>query len=71
VGWKHTVAAELDTLVIEAAARKGCQFCGLMMQTMREAQMFETIRKVEARIAYMIPQSSEYGVAVCGELGYG
>jgi hypothetical protein len=53
VGWKHAVAAELHTLMIEAAARKGCQFCGLMMQIMQEAQMFQTIRKVEARIAYL------------------
>jgi hypothetical protein len=53
VGWKHAGAAELRTLVIEAAARKGCQFCGLRMQIMQEAQMFETIRKVEARIAYL------------------
>jgi hypothetical protein len=53
VGWKHAVAAELHTLVIEAAARKGCQLCGLMMRIRQKAQMFETIRKVEARIAYL------------------
>ncbi|CAO2654064.1 Nn.00g107970.m01.CDS01 [Neocucurbitaria sp. VM-36] len=51
--WKHTVAQECHTLVLEAAARNGCRFCAFVVQVMRDAEVLDTFRKVEARLVYL------------------
>jgi hypothetical protein len=51
--WKHTVAREFHTLLLEAVARSGCRFCAFLMQMIRDAELLETIRKVEARLQYL------------------
>jgi hypothetical protein len=51
--WKHTVAQECHTLVLEAAARNGCRFCGFVVQIMRDAGLLETVRGIEARLEYL------------------
>jgi hypothetical protein len=48
--WKHTVARECHTLLLEAAARKGCKFCAFLVQMIRDAELLETIRKIEIRL---------------------
>ncbi|KAF1849039.1 HET-domain-containing protein [Cucurbitaria berberidis CBS 394.84] len=51
--WKHTVAQECHSLVLEAAARNGCRFCAFVMQVMRDAKVLEIFRKIEARLEYL------------------
>jgi hypothetical protein len=49
--WAHAVAREVHTLVLEAAARKGCKFCGFLLQMLRDFDVLDTFRKVEGRLA--------------------
>ncbi|KAF2846354.1 HET-domain-containing protein [Plenodomus tracheiphilus IPT5] len=51
--WKHTVAKECHTLVIEAAVRNGCKFCAFILQTIVDAELLGTFRRIEARLGYL------------------
>ena len=51
--WKHTVARNCHSLVLEAASRKGCKMCTLLVQVMAECMVLNTFRKIEARLAYL------------------
>jgi hypothetical protein len=51
--WKHTVAQECHTLVLEAAARNGCKFCAFLMQMLRDAELLQTFRRLEMRLGYL------------------
>jgi hypothetical protein len=48
--WAHVVARTCHTLVLEAAARQGCKFCAFLMQMLRDAEVLDTFRRVEARL---------------------
>lgn len=48
--WKQTVARSLHTLVMEAAAQKGCRFCAFLLQTLRDAEALVTFRRLELRL---------------------
>ena len=48
--WKHIVAREFHTLLLEAAARRGCKFCAFLVQMIRDADLLETFRRLEARM---------------------
>ncbi|KAH4001989.1 hypothetical protein HBI13_013140 [Parastagonospora nodorum] len=48
--WKHTVARSLQTLVMEAAAQQGCEFCAFLLQMLRDAEALVTFRKLELRL---------------------
>jgi hypothetical protein len=49
--WAHVVMREVHTLVLEATARNGCRFCGFLLQSLRDADVFDVFRKIEARLA--------------------
>jgi hypothetical protein len=51
--WKHVVARECHTLVLEAAARRGCKFCAFVVQMIRDAGLLETFRRLEARMLWL------------------
>lgn len=46
--WKHTVARRCHTLMLEAAARNECRFCMLLVQQLRDAQLLDLMRRIEA-----------------------
>lgn len=48
--WKYTIGRPCQTFKLEASARSGCRFCSLLMQTLKDAQVLETYRKIEARM---------------------
>jgi hypothetical protein len=48
--WKHTVARSLYTIVLEAAAQKGCVFCAFLVQMLRDAEVLDIVRKLELRL---------------------
>lgn len=48
--WKHTVVRTCDTLTLEAAARNGCRFCSLLVQMLKDAELLDNIRRIEARV---------------------
>ncbi|RYP00705.1 hypothetical protein DL766_007768 [Monosporascus sp. MC13-8B] len=51
--WKHAVARDCRTLVLEAAARNGCRFYALLVQAMRDAGLLDIFRRIEARLEYI------------------
>lgn len=51
--WKHTVARTCHTFVVEAASRRGCKMCALLLQLMKDHDTLATFRRVEARLAYL------------------
>jgi hypothetical protein len=51
--WKHTVARECHTLLLEAAARRGCKFCAFLVQMIRDAGLLETFRRLETRMQWL------------------
>ncbi|KAF1959164.1 HET-domain-containing protein [Byssothecium circinans] len=48
--WMHAIERKHHTLVMEAAARRGCRFCGFIIQMMRDGELLEIFRRVEARL---------------------
>jgi len=59
--WKHAVARECHTLLLQAAARKGCRFCAFLMQMIRDAGLWDIFRKVEARMVWLGDKGEEKG----------
>ncbi len=53
IGKPAIARSDCHTLVMEAAARNGCRFCGLLIQRMRDGRVLETFRKVEARLEHV------------------
>ncbi|RYP21679.1 hypothetical protein DL765_002140 [Monosporascus sp. GIB2] len=51
--WKHAVARDCHTLVLEAAAWNGCRFCAFVVQAMRDTGLLDTVRRIEARLEYI------------------
>ncbi|RYP64793.1 hypothetical protein DL769_006538 [Monosporascus sp. CRB-8-3] len=51
--WKHAVARDCHTLVLEAAARNGCRFCAFLVQAVRDTGLLDTVRRIEARLEYI------------------
>lgn len=47
--WKHTVAKSCDAIQLEAAARNGCLFCALLVQSLRETEQLSIFRRIDAR----------------------
>jgi hypothetical protein len=62
--WKHTVARECHTLLLEAAARKGCRFCAFLVQMIRDSGLLETIRKIEVRLLQCLDKKAMASLAV-------
>lgn len=51
--WKHAVARDCHTLVLEAAGRKGCKMCGFIVQQMKDCESLEIFRRLEVRLEYL------------------
>jgi hypothetical protein len=51
--WKHTIARQCHTLVLEAAARKGCRFCAFLVEILRDAGGLDIFRKLERRLSIL------------------
>jgi hypothetical protein len=51
--WKHIVARDCHTLILEASVRNGCRFCAFLMQMLRDAEGLETFRKLERRLTIL------------------
>jgi len=51
-GWEHAVARSYSTYELEGAARFGCRFCAFLLQTLKDSELLETFRKIEARLYY-------------------
>ncbi|KUJ17720.1 HET-domain-containing protein [Mollisia scopiformis] len=49
-GWEHAVATTYTTFELEAGARSGCRFCTFLLQSVKDCELLETFRKIEARI---------------------
>jgi hypothetical protein len=62
--WKHTVARECHTLLLEAAARKGCRFCAFLVQMIRDSGLLETIRKIEVRLLQGLDEKAMASLSV-------
>lgn len=56
--WKHAVARDCHTLILEAASRKGCKMCGLIVQKMKDYNTLTTFRKLEARLLWLDVQKT-------------
>jgi hypothetical protein len=50
VDWKHTVARSPYTMILEAAAQRGCMFCAFMVQMLRDAEALDIFRKLDLRL---------------------
>jgi hypothetical protein len=48
--WKHAVARSCHTPQLEAAARNGCVFCGLLVQRLRDTQQLRVCHQIDSRI---------------------
>jgi hypothetical protein len=59
--WKHAVARECQTLLLEGAARKGCKFCAFLIQMIRDAGLLDTFRRIEARMVWLGDAGIEKG----------
>jgi len=51
--WKHTVARDCHTLVLEASSRLGCKMCAFLLQAMKDCELLYTFRRIEARLKYL------------------
>jgi hypothetical protein len=49
---RHAIARNLHTLVLEAAARKGCEMCTFMLQTLKAATTMDFGRKISFSVLY-------------------
>ncbi|KAK7962918.1 HET-domain-containing protein [Apiospora aurea] len=48
--WKAARAGSYpNTASIEASARQGCKFCALLLQALKDGEVLETFRRIEAR----------------------
>ncbi|OAL44083.1 HET-domain-containing protein [Pyrenochaeta sp. DS3sAY3a] len=56
--WKHAVARDCHTLILEAASRRGCKMCGLIVQLMKDYDTLDTFRKLEARLRWLDVQKT-------------
>ena len=48
--WKHAVARPCNVSQLEAAARNGCVFCGLLTQRLKDSESLHLVRRIAARI---------------------
>jgi hypothetical protein len=48
-GWEHTVARSCSTYELEGGARSGCRMCAFLLQSLKDDELLETFRKIEAR----------------------
>lgn len=51
--WKHTIARDCHTLVLEAAGRKGCKMCAFLLQSLTDCDMVDTFRRIEVRMSQL------------------
>jgi len=52
-GWEHAVARSCSTYELEGATRAGCRFCTFLLQSLKDSQLLETFRKIEARLYHL------------------
>jgi hypothetical protein len=48
--WKHAVVRSFPMLNLEAAARNGCVFCTLLVQTLRDVELLRIFHQIDVRI---------------------
>jgi hypothetical protein len=48
--WKHAVVRSFHMPYLEAAARNGCVFCMLLVQTLRDVELLRIFHQIDARI---------------------
>jgi hypothetical protein len=51
-GWEYAVAVSYTTCELEGSARSGCKFCLFVLQSLKDAELLDTFRKIEARLDY-------------------
>jgi hypothetical protein len=49
-GDEHTVARPCSTFELEASTRSGCRFCTFLLQSLKDSDFLDTLRKIEARL---------------------
>ncbi len=48
--WAYAVAVSYSTFDLEGSARSGCKFCSFVLQHLKDVDLLDTFRKVEARL---------------------
>lgn len=51
--WKHVIARDSHTLILEAAGRKGCKMCAFLLQSLIDCEMVDTFRRIEVRMSQL------------------
>ncbi|KAE8448134.1 hypothetical protein EG329_009738 [Mollisiaceae sp. DMI_Dod_QoI] len=52
-GWEHAVARPCNTFELEASTRSGCRFCAFLLQSLKDTEILDTFRKIEARLYHL------------------
>ncbi len=52
-GWEHAVARSCSTYELEGATRSGCRFCAFLLQSLKESELLQTFRSIEARLYHL------------------
>ncbi|OBT98380.1 hypothetical protein VE01_03104 [Pseudogymnoascus verrucosus] len=52
-GWEHAVARPCSTFELESSTRSGCRFCAFLLQNLKDRNLLDTFRKVEARLYHL------------------
>ena len=52
-GWEHAVARSCSTFELEGSTRSGCRFCTFLLQSLKDNELLDTFRKIEARLYHL------------------
>jgi hypothetical protein len=52
-GWEHASARSCSTFELEGSARSGCRFCAFLLQNLKDNELLDIFRKVEARMYHL------------------
>jgi hypothetical protein len=52
-GWERTIALSCSTFGLEYSTRSGCRFCTFLLQSLKDSNLLDTFRKIEARLYYL------------------
>lgn len=51
-GIESTIGRRFYSMPLEASARRGCRFCGFLLQVLKDSQNLDILRKMEARMSF-------------------
>jgi hypothetical protein len=57
-GWETAVARSCSTFELEASARAKCRFCTFILQCLKDEELLDTYRKIEARLHHLDDNST-------------